>query len=203
MNETLVSSECVYIHAFNKLLNQYGYPSVQKDYMDYIHDMTCEAVNEAWFGVKMEQKIHQEYELYYKSSSYNHLTIINNSLNFIKKCHNQGLKQVIITNKPDFIAIPELKRLGFFDFIDLVIGKNEKYKKGSKKMLNLILKKLNFLDEKNTLCREKNLWIFGNSMQEYRIAENYNAKLFLCCKINEQKEKKIIYTNNFNEIEFL
>ena len=202
MNETLVSSECVYIHAFNKLINRYGFSSVQKDYMDYIHDLTCEAVNEAWFGVKTEKQIHAEYELYYQISSYNHLTIINNSLKFIKKCRQQDIKQVIITNKPEFVAIPELKRLGFYANVDAIIGTDRCAKK-SNKLLKIITAKLKIKEPLSSICNKNSLWIFGNSKQESELAKKYNAKLFLCQKVeNINKDEDIIYTNDFNEIKF-
>ena len=202
MNETLVSSECVYIHAFNKLLNRYGFPSVQKDYMDYIHDLSCEIVNIAWFGEKMEKQIHTEYELYYQISSYNHLTIINNSLNFIKKCHHQSVKQAIITNKPEFVAIPELERLGFYKYADAIIG-IDRCKKSSNKLLDIILKSISFENSDNDIQNPANLWVFGNSKQELELAKKYNAKLFLCQKVEDiNKNNDIVYTNDFDEIEF-
>lgn len=205
LNETLVSSERVYLETFNTLLSRYDFPKVNKQYMDYIHDMSFEDVFDAWFGRKIRKAIWQEYELYYKTCSYNYLIPIHNSLEFVKYCNSLGIPQVIITNKPSFVALPEIKRLGYYNYINILIGNECGAQKASTEMLDLILTKLNLLDKKTEICNTKNLWIIGNSHQEIEFSVINNAKLLFCGKhtsLQEPINNNVIFIKQFSSIEF-
>lgn len=207
LNETLVSSERVYLETFNTLLSRYGFSKVDKNYMDYIHDMSFEDVFDAWFGRKMRKAIWQEYELYYKTCSYNYLSVIHNSIEFVKYCNSLGIPQVIITNKPSFVALPEIKRLGYYNYINILIGNECGVKKASTKMLDLILTTMHLLDKKSEICNPENLWIIGNSHQEIEFSKLNNTKLLFCGEktnlLNKIPQNNVVFIEDFSKIEIM
>ena len=177
-DETLVSANIVYLLTFNMLLEHYNKPKQTQKYMDFIHSMSFEEVFSAWFGEKMLENIWKEYELYYSANSYNYCTPIKNSLEFVKKCNKYGIKQVIMTNKPDFIATPEIVRNGFHKYVNGIVGNDCGYNKEDEKRFNIILNKAGIIDIIDDIKTPENLWIFGNSKDDVSMALKYNSTLF-------------------------
>ena len=178
LDETLVSANIVYLLTFNMLLEHYNKPQQTQKYMDFIHSMTFEEVFSAWFGEKMLRQIWDEYELYYQANSYNYCVPIKHSLEFVRKCNNISIKQIIMTNKPEFIAIPEIKRNGFLAHIDGVVCSDCGYSKDDDNRLNIILIKACIVDTINEIKSPEKLWIFGNSKDDMVMALKYNATFF-------------------------
>lgn len=184
-DETLVTMDLVYKNALNIMCEKYGLRLRTDEDMEIINEATFVDVIGALFGAKIEPQMHQEYELGYLACSYNFSHLISGALEFVQKCHKLGIKQAIVSNKPDHIAIPEIKRFGFFDYVDAIVGTNCGYRKPDKKMFYEVLKQINLSTEtfeKDVDSEKCDIWMFGDSTSDIEFAQNIKAKMFFIGK---------------------
>lgn len=200
-DETLVSSKEVYKKSLNLLCEKYGIRKRTDEEMDVINKACFKDVLSALFGNENEKNIHQEYEFGYAMYSQQLCHPIYGSFEFVQNSKANGILQAIISNKPNHIVEPEVDRIGFGNYIDVVIGSSYGYKKPAKEILDIIVDKLNI--DKQVLDK---IWMFGDSIPDIEFAKNIKAKMFFVGNQNilSKELKSFIVPNwtSFYDIHF-
>lgn len=203
-DNTLVNTVPVTLISMNMLYKKYNLPELSVEDIYRINGYSFEQVFVATFGKEYSGDILNEYQVIYNQVAENMLQPINGSLDTVKKIHNFGLKQIVISNKSSDIVIHEAEKFGYKKYFEKIIGPNDSgYAKPDIRMFDPIKKSELFKDK---WFHPDKLWFFGDAYADLNFAKVINARLFFLGDrklINNFPNDQLVILNSHNDMKEL
>ena len=175
-DNTLVDTQPVTLVSMNMLYKQYGKPELTVPDIVRINGYYFADVFTATFGKEMTKQIQAEYQLLYDNYAKDMLQPIQGALDTVKKIHEAGIKQIVISNKPSNIVRREAEKFYFSKYFDLIVGPTDcNSTKPHIEVFNYVKTQIEF---KEKWHHPDKLWFFGDAGVDMEFAKQINARLF-------------------------
>lgn len=146
----------------------------------------------------LEEKMHNFYIGYYYEHCIDRTYLYEGVLDSLKKLSKLNIDMFIITNKPDNIAVNNVKKLNIFNYFKAVIGDGVyPYRKPDVNIWNNLKKDYNLFEDKTIMV--------GDGLPDYQFAKNSGIKVLLALYGITDKNillnlKNDYYIESFSEV---
>ena len=175
-DKNLVNTQPVTLVSMNMLYKKYNLPELTIPDIIRINGYCFQDVFIAQFGKQNAPAIQAEYQALYDNYAQDMLQPLIGAKETLKKFHEAGIKQCVMSNKPGYIVRREADKFYFTKYFDFIVGYTDSgYAKPDPRMFDPVYEKMEF---KEKWHHPDKLWFFGDAEADVEFAKNINARLF-------------------------